>query len=256
MKVKDNRKALTDNENLKLFSEVEGYCPLCAKSLLYKKGNKLHRIFEGAHIYPLNPTSEERELLKNEEKLSDDVNAIENYIALCRDCHWKFDKPRTVEEYRRLVAIKKQLIIRDENRSRYFSYQIESEINTILNLLANEDDWEFDPDKLSMDALKIEEKVDSTLKKTTKRRIIADVNDYYLYIQEQFSQLDKSNPDTFETIATQIKALYKTLKKSGQNQEDIYQYMSEWLSKKTERSPVEVCKIIISFFVQNCEVFS
>ena len=58
---------------------------------MYKKQGKQHKLFEGAHIYPLNPSDEEKELLKNEKKLHDDVNHLNNIIALCRDCHTMFD---------------------------------------------------------------------------------------------------------------------------------------------------------------------
>ncbi|MFU0789839.1 HNH endonuclease signature motif containing protein [Virgibacillus proomii] len=89
--MKQKRKKLTSNESASLLAEVENMCPLCAKSLMYKKQGKQHKLFEGAHIYPLNPSDEEKELLKNEKKLHDDVNHLNNIIALCRDCHKMFD---------------------------------------------------------------------------------------------------------------------------------------------------------------------
>lgn len=254
--MQDNRRTPTENENLILFSEVEGICPLCAKSLIYTKGGKQYKIFEGAHIYPLNPSAHEIAILKDEEKLSDDVNDINNFIALCRDCHKKFDNPRTVEEYRKLLSIKKKLIIKSENRKQFSSYQIEIEIKSILLKLANDDDWSLEPEELSLDAIKVDEKANKTLTRLTKRKIKSDVAEYYLFIKDQFAELDKTNADTFETIATQVKAFYMVLKKAGHTQEDIYQNLSEWLSKKTESSSIEACKIVISFFVQNCEVFS
>ncbi|HAF98260.1 MULTISPECIES: ABC-three component system protein [Paenibacillus] len=254
--MQDNRKPLTENENLILFSEVEGICPLCAKSLIYSKGGRQYKIFEGAHIYPLNPSTHEISLLKDEEKLSEDVNDINNYIALCRDCHRKFDNPRTVAEYRKLLSIKKQFIARNENRKQYSNYQIEYEIKAILTTLASDIDWILEPETLNLDAIKVDEKANGTLSRLTKRKIKSDVAEYYLFIKEQFTELDKTNGDTFETIATQVKAFYMVLKKAGHTQEDIYQNLSEWLSKKTENSSLEACKIVISFFVQNCEVFS
>ena len=92
-----------------LFSQVGGICPVCSLSLTYEKIGRLQKQYEIAHIYPLNPTDEEVELLKNEERLSDDVNSIDNLIPLCPGCHNRFDKPRTIEEYRALLTVKKQL---------------------------------------------------------------------------------------------------------------------------------------------------
>nr|WP_278430423.1 ABC-three component system protein [Brevibacillus laterosporus] len=248
------RKKLTPNENAILLSEVESMCPLCAKSLMYEKKGKKEKLFEGAHIYPLNPTQDEEELLKKEEKLNDDVNHLDNFIALCRDCHKKYDNPRTVEEYRKLLDIKKSLIIRSKSRAKYYDYQIEMEIKQVLIALVN--DYQESPDNLlNMNALKLDEKADKTLTPLTKRKIRNEITDYYLYTQEQFRYLDKQYPKSFQTIASQVKTFYMKISRTETSQEVIYNQLTEWLSKKTQNSSINACGIIISFFIQNCEVF-
>ncbi|MFS8215359.1 ABC-three component system protein [Paenibacillus sp. S29] len=250
-----NRKSMNENDNMILFSEVEGMCPFCSKSLLYVKDGIRRKIFEAAHIYPLNPTKEESLLLKNVEKLSQNVNDLNNSIALCRDCHKKFDSPRTIEEYKKLLIIKKEIIRRNERRADYHSYQIEAEIKIILNKLV-ENENELSPQILNLDALKVDEKANITLNRLTKRRIKSDVADYYFFVKEQFIMLDKECQYSFDTIASQVNTFYLKLKKNKHTQEEIYNHMAEWLSKKTENSSLEACKIIVSFFIQNCEVFS
>jgi len=242
------------NENFMLFSEVESLCPLCAKILMYSKNGKKINLFEAAHIYPLNPTADEIELLKDEERLTVDINHIDNFIALCRDCHKKFDKPRTVEEYRKLFSIKKALINRNLTRASYHEYQVEIEIRKVLMLLLKETNV-IDSITLRLDAVKLDDKADKTLTRFTKRRIRNDITEYYLYIQEQFKQLDKQYPKTFATIASQVKTFYLKITKNEESQELIYETLTEWLSKKTENSSLSACGIIISFFIQNCEVF-
>ena len=54
----------------------------------YQNG-KIIKIFEVAHIYPANPLSSEVEILADEERLSEDVNSLDNVIAVCRICHKK-----------------------------------------------------------------------------------------------------------------------------------------------------------------------
>ncbi|MBE4186414.1 hypothetical protein HJ089_19510 [Vibrio parahaemolyticus] len=44
-----------------------------------------------AHIYPLNATAREIELLANEEKLCEDIDSEGNFIALCKECHKIYD---------------------------------------------------------------------------------------------------------------------------------------------------------------------
>ncbi|WP_085523865.1 ABC-three component system protein [Tuberibacillus sp. Marseille-P3662] len=248
------RRKLTPNENAILLSEVENMCPLCTKSLMYEKNGKTNKIFEAAHIFPLNPTSHEAQLLSDEEKLNEDVNHVDNFIALCRDCHKKFDNPRTEEEYRKLVKIKKSLIKRTQTRENYFNYGIETEIKEILMTLV-EDEVESKSIPLSMNALRLEDKANKTLTVLTKRRIRGEITDYYLYIQKQFRLLNKQYPNSFDMILSQVKTFYLKLRKTESSQEEIFNRMTEWLSKKTENSNINACSIIISFFIQNCEVF-
>lgn len=250
----NTRRNPTDNEAAILLSEVENLCPLCSITLMYEKKGKKNKRFEAAHIYPLNPTAEEYELLKDEERLHEDVNHLDNFIALCRKCHKQFDHPRTIEEYRKLYGLKKLLIARAEARDKYHDYQIELEIKQIILKLTEYSD-EATVQPLGTDALRLEQKANETLTGLTKRKIRNDITDYYIYIKEQFKMLDKQEEDSFDLIASQVKTFYLKLKKTEKSQQVIYEQLTEWLSKKTENSSKEACSIIISFFVQNCEVF-
>lgn len=249
------RKKLTSNQNAILLSEVENMCPLCSKTLIYDKHGKKHKLFEGAHIYPLNPTEKETQLLKDEKKLHEDVNNLNNYIALCIECHTKFDNPRTVEEYRKLYSIKKEIISKSKTREKYSDYQIESEIKKVIAILVEDFD-ESNLKPLNLTALRLNEKANGTLVGITKRKIRNDITEYYYYIQDQFAQIDTQYPHSFNAIASQVSTFYIILSKSEPSQEVIYHQLAEWLSKKTNNSSLDACKIVISFFVQNCEVFS
>ncbi|EFV74819.1 hypothetical protein HMPREF1013_04845 [Bacillus sp. 2_A_57_CT2] len=249
------RRNLTTHENAILLSEVENMCPFCTKPLMYEKKGKNYKLWEGAHIYPLNPKKEEIELLKDEERLHDDVNNIRNFIALCGDCHKKFDNPRTIEEYRLLLSIKKNILSKSETRAKYADYQIEAEIKEVITMLVEEFN-EGALKQLELQALKLDEKADETLTRITKMRIRNEITEYYYYIREQFALLDSQYPRSFNSIASQVSAFYNNLSRSEPSQEVIYGQLTEWLSKKTGNSSLGACGIIISFFVQNCEVFS
>ena len=250
-----DRRNLSPHENAILLAEVENMCPFCAKLLMYEKKGRNYKLWEGAHIYPLNPDAEEIELLKAEERLHEDVNNIRNFIALCGDCHKKFDNPRTVEEYRLLLSIKKNILSKSETRAKYVDYQIESEIKEVITMLVEEFN-EADLKPLEMQALKLDEKANETLTRITKMRIRNEITEYYYYIKEQFVQLDSQYPRSFNAIASQVSAFYNSLSRIEPSQEIIYGQLTEWLSKKTGNSSLGACGIIISFFVLNCEVFA
>lgn len=247
------RKKYTANEQLLLYSQVDGICPLCARPLYYKKGGNVYKKFEIAHIYPLNPTKEEFDILKNEARLSDDVNDLDNVIPLCTDCHEKFDKPRTVEEYKKLYKIKKHLIERDNVKDVYSLFNIEDEIRNVINKLNTEENESV---KLEYNVLTIDEKANDTLPLLIKRQIKNDVTDYFNFIREIFFEMDKETPDKFNTLAMQIKSFYYKCKQTIGNQEGIYTNITEWLYNKTDKSSKRACEIIVAFFIQDCEVLS
>lgn len=230
-------------------------CPLCDNALTQKKKGGFYKVFEIAHIYPENATLQEVELLKKEKRLSDNVNDINNALAVCPICHTKFDNPRTVEEYRKWVGIKKQLINKSKAKNIYSLYAIESKIFDVLNKLRIVDLGD-NSGKLSLDSLKIDYKADGTLPSLTKRTIKQNVVDYFDYIKTLFIEIDKQQPFTFNLIATQVKAACIKLKQINNDQEFIFWTLVDWLDKKTDNVSKEACEIIISFFVQNCEVFS
>jgi len=255
--MQENRIDPSENQKLLLFAEVDGVCPNCPNLLMYEKAKRNYKRFEIAHIYPLNPTELELELLKDEEKLDSNPNSLNNLICLCVDCHTKFDKPRTVNEYRSLVAKKKKLINKNKSKEIWSNTGLESEIFEIINLLSNED-FEFKAeDILSYDPKTIDSKTDDTITYLTKRNIHRNVQDYYVLIKNKFSELDMIAPLTTETISSQIRTHYLSLAKqeADRDQKDIFDGMVAWLTKWTNQTTNEASEIVISYFIQNCEIF-
>lgn len=248
------RKSYSDAQNVALTSQVGGVCPLCDKPLFYKKNGKSFKAYELAHIYPLNPTQEEAELLKGEERLSQNVNDEKNIIPLCKSCHGKFDKPRTVEEYRKIVTIKKQYIARSDQESLWEQHHIESQIRDVIKALY-EQNFDEKGIELSFAPCTIDEKVDETISRPTVRKIKNNVSDYYALIKKHFSDIDKSNPSFSEIVSLQIKSYYKKQQQLGIDKQAIFDNLVSWVNVKTKPKSIDAAEILVSFFVQNCEVF-
>lgn len=255
--MEEKRISLSENPKLLLFAEVSGVCPTCPNQLIYEKNKKKYKRFEIAHIYPLNPTESEFELLKDEEKLDSDPNSLNNLICLCVDCHTKFDKPRTIKEYRNLVAIKKKLINQNKEKEIWNNTKLEAEIFHIIDLLS-EQDFDFKADDiLNYDPKTIDKKTNDSITFLTKRAIHRNVQDYYSQINNRFAELDKIAPLTTETISSQIRTHYLTLSKQekDRSQKEIFDGMVNWLSKCTNQPSNEASEIVVSYFIQNCEIF-
>ncbi|TDF41988.1 HNH endonuclease [Alteromonadaceae bacterium M269] len=244
----------TTAQQTALVTQVDRVCPLCSAPLFYKKNSRTYKNYEIAHIYPLNPKPEEKELLKNEKRLSEDVNHENNVIPLCKGCHGKFDKPRTIEEYRNLFSIKKKLIARSNQEEIWSRYSIEAELGIVIDALYSDPNIDIESD-LEFTPKTVDEKLDETITRPTHRKIKTQVRDYYVFIKEKFSILDQSEADLSETISLQVKTYYLKQKRLGLDQQEIYENIVAWINAKTKPKTMDASEIMASFFVQNCEVF-
>jgi hypothetical protein len=251
----NDRKQFTENENILLFSEVGGVCPKCSRELMYEKKKNKQKQYEIAHIYPLNPTADETKLLKDEKKLNSDPNHLDNLICLCGICHPQFDKPRTVEEYREMVALKKKIILKNKEKANWENHNLEKEVFELIDFLSTNDTVLDDIDSIKYEPKTIENKTDTTITLLTKRKIKSDVDDYYTVIRLKFKAIDSLKPLTTEIISTQIKAYYIKMSQQYTSQNEIFTAIVEWLFIKTNRKSKDAAEIIAAYFVQNCEIF-
>lgn len=253
--LQDNRRLFSDNEKQLLFDEVHGRCPICGKRLTHSKNGRVYRTFEVAHIYPANPTPDEEKLLANEERLSDDVNNLRNVVAVCRICHKMFDTPRTIDEYRTWVRMKKKLLQENEIKDNYALFNIEADISVVMETL-NSAVIDETGVPLSLTSLKVDEKANNSLPYVLKRTIKNNIVDYFDFVRQKFADIDKVTPYKFSTIASQIKSFYCKCMQINDNQEMVYYSLVDWLDEKTNHYSKAACEILIAFFVQDCEVFS
>lgn len=251
------RKNITENMDIILFDEVDGICPKCNKPLMNQTGTRKTKLYEVAHIYPHSPRQNEIALLKDEVRLSDDAEHIDNLIALCRDCHKIFDNPRTVDGYREMVAIKKTYQQLSKRKNEWFYNSLDEELSKVIESLKFLSSEALEAlEELSLDAIKIDNKTDSTLNNLVKLKIKQNVKYFYSKIKQQFAEMDKGAPYTSDAIYSQVKTYYVKLKKDGLDQTQIFAALTAWINATGKCGSTEVSEILVSFFVQNCEVFS
>lgn len=214
------RKKPTENMGLVLFDEVGGICPKCTKPLMNRSKGQMTKLYEVAHIYPNSPRPHEVILLKDEELLNENVDHEDNLIALCRDCHKIFDNPRTVDGYREMVSIKRELQRLSKLKNGWFGNSIDEEISEVIATLASFSEEALE--ELSLKAMKIDSKSDSTLEVLVKLKIKNNVKYFYSKIKSKFAELDKRIPYTSDTIYSQVKTYYVKLKKEGLDQTQIF----------------------------------
>ena len=251
----NRRLTIPKSQDIALVAQVNRACPLCATPLFYRKtAGKSQKKYEIAHIYPLNPSPAEIELLEHQERLSVDVNHDHNLIALCEPCHTMFDKPRTVDEYLEIVRIKRELIRKDDQQSLWDQYPIEVDIRHVIDGLYST--LPMQEIELSLHPIEIDRKLTGNIENITKKKIKGHVIDYYEYVKRKMVEMDAKNPGSAMLVASEIRTFYlkqKTI--SGANQQVIFDDVVAWIGTKTKPKTNDAAEIVTSFFIQNCEIF-
>ena len=247
------RPPISRPQEVALCVQVNRTCPNCGKPLFKRKGKATYKEYEIAHIYPLHPTPEEVELLKGLERLSNDPNHEHNLIPLCFSCHNIFDNPKTVEGYLALVAKKKALINESEQQEIFQQYHLEQEIISIIHSLL--DDTADFGNPVSLEAKRVDTKLNSTIKPITKMKIKGNVTFFYLFIRDRFAELEKLSPNKAVLIAQQVKSFYVKQQSLSLSQQEIFQNTVSWIHSKFDTTSKEAAEVIAAFYVQNCELF-
>lgn len=253
IKKPNSRPSIGSAFELSLCAEVNNICPSCTQPLFRSKGGRNYKDYEIAHIYPLNPTPTERQLLENEVRLSANPNDAENLIPLCFSCHKVYDTPKTVENYRDLIQKKQAILLENMQRNIFLQYALEQEISEIIDALCDSN-VEFDTDS-EFEAKRVDSKLDGTIRPLTKQKIKNDVSSFYLFVRDRFSDLERIDPNKAVLVAHQVKGFYLKQKTICADQQQIFDNTVRWIQSKHSVAMTPAAEVIAAFFVQNCELF-
>ena len=248
------RTAITDNVDLQHIQEVGGYCPLCGKMLIVKKNKRISKNYQIAHIYPNSPNEHQRQELAGLERLGISCEDFENKIALCRDCHALFDDHTTKEEYLKIISIKKQLLQENTTQASISTEDIETELLLIMEKLSEAGDEEISKQALNYKGIKIVDKLEDNYV-LLRRKIEFNVCTYFGLIKENMKNLSDENRFNFDLVASEVKTAYLKASAGASDKGIIFNSLVKWMKSKIPQASDEGCEIMVSFFVQNCEVY-
>ena len=244
------RKDPTENQQILFLAEVNRKCPLCGNFLLKEKKDRVNKLYQIAHIYPNSPTQEEVKELYGLERLGEDSESFENKIALCKDCHGYYDDHKTKEEYSKFLNIKKELLNKIRLEKQLSSQEIEDELEIIIKKLGEITGEEV---PLKHTALRISKKIEKT-NVLLKSKIEQYVSLYFYTIRNLFNDLEYK--DNFNIVASQSHTAFLLAEKGKLSKSQIFSDLVSWIESKIPGYSKESYEAIISFFVQNCEVFN
>lgn len=246
----DRRPHCNAEEETRLVIQVNSFCPLCKDWLYVKKSNGTHKNYEIAHIYPHSPTKRELEVLKS---ITPPANVDEesNYIALCPSCHSKYDKGKTLDEYNSLRSLKDKLIAKKVQYDLQAEYKLKADINTVIDALNSLEKYNI---PLEYEPKKVDEKLKNTISELLLRNIKDFVNQYYTFVDECFAQLEKDTGNA-SIIGASMKIYFLEQKKLKIDNAQIYYNMVDWVLSNSQLENREAAMVVVSYFIQHCEVF-
>lgn len=246
------RKEPTEAEQQLYLKEVSFVCPLCGKILRHRKQKKPNKLYQIAHIFPNSPTEEQYRLLSKLPRLGDNSESFENKIALCKDCHGQQDYHTTQEDYLNLLNKKQQFLNLTDLHEATLTMGIEAEIEDVVNKIYSlrEDDLL----KLNYTPVKLAKKFTAN-EFLLKTKISAYVTSYYPYIRDLFIDLEGNNGFRLDALSLQIKSCFIKMEGLSGDKSLIFDQLVNWLMSKSHSTSKSACEAVVSFFVQNCEVF-
>lgn len=246
-------KASPTKDETEFVVETNRTCGLCGTTI-YKNLNKktLYR-FVIAEIYPPNLPDELIDNFNEIKPKPTDAKAKYNKICLCPTCATNYSINPNTTDYQKLVEKKKALLKTSSAKEKIDIVSLDQDIIDVLQKLRN---FKETPEikELRTIPLEIKEKIHDN--DILRDHIIDDVNKYYYFIRKTLNQIDGTGTE-FKIIANSFQNCYLKLSQEKLEQEEIYYKIIDWMLSKLELSDnfKTACQIIVSFFVQNCEVF-
>ena len=247
-----DRKAPSEADQQLYLKEVSFSCPLCGEDLRHRRQKKPNKLYEIAHIFPNSPTEEQYVRLGSLPRLGDNSESFENKIALCKRCHDQQDYHTTVEDYLDLLEKKKRFLKLTDLREAPLTMGLELQIADVIKRVCSLREDEIAA--LNYAPVRLAQKFTAN-EWLLKNRISTYVTCYYPYIRDCFKELEGINGFRLDALSLQIKSCFIKMEGLSDRKSDIFDQLVNWVMAKTCSTSREACEAVVSFFVQNCEVF-
>lgn len=233
-----------------LLAEVNYECPLTHEKLVEEVKGIPKKKYEITQIFPDDLPSELAATFNAVYPRPKNLDAPENLIALSQEASENYLMSPMVDEYKKLYEIKQVTNKQYKAINAINRIELEAEIRAAIEGLISINPSDVLP-QLEYAALRIDQKISDALLMNDVRNHVLQ---YYRYIETIFSEMT----DVFDDIAGEVKLSSQKLEKAGLSQEDVIYNLTEWIHNKAFAGDTKgkmACRIVVCFFVQNCEVF-
>ena len=238
-------------DDIELLQQVHNKCPLCQTQLTRQKKGTTVRAYKIVEIFPSNLDKDTADKFKDFMNPPTKLDSFDNKIPLCIQDAYEYENYADIAEYQKLLSIKQEIQKLAELHSVLNSGSLETKITEVIDAL-NDYTGSTDATTLNMTALKLKQKIlpeHSVLKGMVQYHVLT----YFSYIKDLFAE--NSN---FIMIQCDIKKAFIQLATTHLTQPEIVENLANWLLNQSQlnNGHLDACKIIVSYFIQNCEVFN
>ena len=245
---KETESTITE-KNLQNIFNVDKKCPLCGKPLILKENRRDIYLFESVPIFPNSTTDEFKATLNNVHPKP----RTNPEITLCPKCAADYLFHPTIKSYDILWETNNRIKLEDKIEKAKYDVNLDIQLQEIISKLKTLKLTTEELQTLRLSPVDIKKKIINN--PPLEHSINSDL-DYFNKIKGLLSDLD-SDEASFDTIASEFKTIYQKLKLKTNSQSRIYDTIIDWVLEKL--SLVEdhkpAAKLVVSFFVQDCEVF-
>lgn len=237
-KSNNERVSVINASDFLLLYEFDMECPQCKKSLVQNVKGRQVRNYTIVNIDFM-------------EMQKESVNTA-NEIALCDSCAKQIVVFAGEDEKRELQRLKSSVLHNLQFRKNLDSQDLIEGIEKILNSLAEGYKTEKEV-KLTKKALAISRKISNNT--PLLERVEHDVKKYFGVVQELINQCETQGIFSMNKLTCCIGNCYENICSDELSQQEIFDAMVDWLNEKSGVKNKTICGILISFFVQSCQVF-
>lgn len=243
------------HEDFPLLQECNMRCPLCREKLVKTVKGQAVKKYEVVPMFPTWMDLVQQQAFMNVAPAPADIDSLDNKILLCRDCAGEYLVAPTAEEYKTLLKIKAQQRDDLSLQDKVDDIAVEKGIREILDALADMKKSPKPIDRTKWEAFRVDKKIPDDNGRL-QDRVTYWVLRYYRYIESQFKQGERTPPLRFRKVQNEVSQCFETFDEENMPQNDIFERLVKWLEDQTACHNRDALEAMISFFVQNCEVFN
>lgn len=219
-----------------LLNEVGHYCPFpgCGRPLTVSKDGK------AADAYCVSVIDKKK------------APEVRNLLALCPQCYATYSIDGDPKVSKELLNVKKILETRAQSLSLIDDLPLEKGIIRAIGKIKKLN--EKDLADASLDPKEIKQKLRPADNIALYHTISLYVTTYFVKIKEIMMNLDKRGEIDYEEVQDQMKAIYRRLKKAKKTNMEIFNEIVAKIHRISLQEDI-YCQIVVSYFVQSCEVF-